>query len=243
VKESGFTGVQLHGAHGYLINQFLSPLSNLRTDRSGGSLETRMRFLIETFRAVRQTCGQAFPVSVKLNSADFLRGGFSEEDAIVVARTLDEEGIDLLEISGGTYEKPAMLQAPRESTTEREAHFLVYAREIRKHVRCPLMLTGGLRTPEVMARIVREGSADVIGLARPIALEPDLPRQILDGRTEPSACHPRRGAALVSAALDGSFYQLQLARMGRGLEPEARTSTLRALGRSVCGHLFAPRST
>jgi 2,4-dienoyl-CoA reductase-like NADH-dependent reductase (Old Yellow Enzyme family) len=222
-KETGFTGVQIHAAHGYLISQFLSPRSNIRSDAYGGSLDNRMRFLLETYRQVRAAVGATFPVSVKLNSADFLHGGFSFDDAAVVARTLSEEGVDLLEISGGTYEKPVMMRSPSQRTTEREAHFLEFVRAVRPRVMSPVMLTGGLRTPAVMAHLVQEGSVDVIGLGRPVALEPDLPAQILRGRLAPSAL-PQRNAALgglLGAVVDSSWYQRQLQRMGAGQPPRA----------------------
>ncbi|MBI2897734.1 MAG: NADH:flavin oxidoreductase/NADH oxidase family protein [Deltaproteobacteria bacterium] len=229
-QEAGFSGVQLHAAHGYLFSQFLSPLTNLRTDAWGGPLENRMRFLVESLRAVRRAVGPRFAVSVKLNSSDFLRGGFGDEEATVVARTLDQEGVELLEISGGTYERPAMFVAPRDSTREREAHFLDYARQIRGAVGCPLMLTGGLRTPRVIEEVLLEGSADVVGLARPIALEPDLPMQILAGRTRASAATPPSGRlAVLAAATEGGWYHEQLHRMGRGLEPDAKLSRVRTL--------------
>jgi 2,4-dienoyl-CoA reductase-like NADH-dependent reductase (Old Yellow Enzyme family) len=132
-RDTGFAGVQIHGAHGYLISEFLSPDVNTRTDEWGGSLENRARLLLETVRAVRRAVGAGLPVSVKLNSADFQRGGFSHEDSIRVATWLDAEGLDLLEISGGTYEQPRLVglddmtlhpekaEVRRESTIARRA--------------------------------------------------------------------------------------------------------------------------
>ncbi len=238
--ESGFSGVQLHAAHGYLLNQFLSLLSNRRTDRYGGSLENRMRMLIESYRRVRARVGPTIPVSVKLNSADFLRGGFGVDESPIVARTLAEEGVDLLEVSGGTYERPEMF-IPSRSTTAREAHFLEFAREIRKVASCPLMLTGGLRTPRVMADLIRDGSIDLVGLARPLCLEPDLPREILSGRLQGARrpLHLTRWQFLAAAA-DGAWYQQQLHRMSRGQEPLAALSTLGALYRTFRGFLRRP---
>ena len=143
-QKAGFSGVQIHGAHGYLVSQFLSGHHNRRTDQWGGSLANRMRFPLEIYRAIRQAVGDDYPVSIKLNSADFQRGGFSEEESMTVAETLASEGLDLLEISGGNYENPAMAGAKgvRESTANREAYFLDYANEIRKRVSIPLMVTG-----------------------------------------------------------------------------------------------------
>jgi 2,4-dienoyl-CoA reductase-like NADH-dependent reductase (Old Yellow Enzyme family) len=226
--EAGFAGVQLHGAHGYLISQFLSPLTNRRTDRWGGSLAHRMRFVLEAQRRVRAAVGERAIVSVKLNSSDFLHGGFTIEESIEVARALAAEGVDLLEVSGGTYERPAMFVAAKASTAAREAHFLEYASRIRAAIPTPVMLTGGLRSAETMARVVAEGHADVIGLGRPIALEPDLPRAILEGRADRSAI-AQAPTGMVGAAMDAAWYKQQLQRMGRGLEPEASASRLCAI--------------
>lgn len=180
-----------------------------------------MRFLVECYRAIRAQCGDAFPISLKLNSADFLRGGFNTDEAAIVARTITEEGLDLLEISGGTFENPQMFLVPKDSSKQREAHFLEYAKMIRQVTSCPLMLTGGLRTPQLMADIISDGSVDLIGLARPMAQEPDIPRQILAGRSEPSRCKQRRILFDVLApVLDGGWYQLQINRMSQGKEPK-----------------------
>lgn len=192
-KETGFTGVQIHGAHGYLASQFLSPRANRRTDEWGGSLENRARFLLETYKAVRDSVGSDFPVSVKLNSADFQKRGFSKEESAEVARWLAELGLDLIEISGGTYEQMAILgdkgepEAKKaESTRRREAYFLEYAREMRAAIAgMPLMVTGGFRTPELMREVVGSGEVDVVGIARPFCVVPDLARRILDGSSEP----------------------------------------------------------
>jgi 2,4-dienoyl-CoA reductase-like NADH-dependent reductase (Old Yellow Enzyme family) len=154
-RETGFTGVQVHGAHGYLISSFLSPITNLRTDAWGGSLENRARFLLETVRATRRAVGADFPVSVKLNSDDFRKGGFSSDECLQVVRWLNEEALDLLEVSGGTYEQPRLIgfegrsadaMPMRTSTRVREAYFLEYAAAIRQVARMPLMVTGGFRT-------------------------------------------------------------------------------------------------
>ncbi|TGK19634.1 NADH:flavin oxidoreductase/NADH oxidase family protein [Leptospira stimsonii] len=234
-RESGFSGVQLHGAHGYLISQFLSPLSNQRTDSYGGSLDNRMRFLIECYRAVRSACGKQFPVSLKLNSADFLRGGFASHEAAIVARILAEEGIDLLEISGGTYEKPEMLLEGagriKRSTIVREAHFVDFARLIRNTVTCPLMLTGGLRTPSKIEELIKEGSIDIAGMARPLIMEPDLPREFIQGRIKPAltpftVSWPISRLPSLAAGLDMYYYTQQMKRMSAGLEPAKPNSSV-----------------
>lgn len=190
-KETGFTGVQIHAAHGYLISQFLSPLSNLRDDRWGGSLENRARFLLFTINTVRQLVGPDFPISVKLNSADFQRGGFAFEDSLIVARWLQEAGVDLIEISGGTYEQPKLLgiegmdaaepQAVAESTIAREAYFVDFAKAMKDVLSIPLMVTGGFRSASAMEQALRSGAADVIGLGRPLCVMPDGPKRLLSG--------------------------------------------------------------
>jgi 2,4-dienoyl-CoA reductase-like NADH-dependent reductase (Old Yellow Enzyme family) len=194
VRECGFTGVQVHGAHGYLISSFLSPITNQRTDDWGGTLANRARFLLETVRAVRKAVGRDFPVALKLNSDDFRKGGFSHEECLQVVAWLNDEGLDLLEVSGGTYEQPRLIgfagrtedAVPvRRSTRAREAYFLEYAAAIRRVARMPLMVTGGFRTRAGMASALGaapgEGDCDVIGLGRPLCWMPDFPRQLLAG--------------------------------------------------------------
>jgi 2,4-dienoyl-CoA reductase-like NADH-dependent reductase (Old Yellow Enzyme family) len=191
-QHGGFTGVQVHGAHGYLLSQFLSPRSNQRNDQWGGSLENRARLLRTIVQQVRVAVGPAFPVAVKLNSADFQKGGFSFEESLQVAQWLEEDGIDLLEISGGTYEQPRLLgveglEAPEEqagvaaSTLAREAYFVDFARAMRATVSIPLMVTGGLRQRAAMEAVLAEGAADVIGIARPLCYQPDAPAHLLAG--------------------------------------------------------------
>ena len=146
-RDAGFAGVQVHAAHGYLISQFLSARTNHRDDAWGGDAERRSRFLLAIVRAIRAAVGPAFPIGVKLNSADFQRGGFTIEESMDVARALDAAGIDLLEVSGGNYEAPAMAGSgdQRQSSRDREAYFLDYARQIRTVTKVPILLTGGMR--------------------------------------------------------------------------------------------------
>lgn len=193
VKEAGFTGVQVHSAHGYLLSQFLSPRSNLRTDEYGGSLENRARALLEAVAAVREAVGPEYPVSVKLNSADFQKGGFDFEDSLQVAQWLEAASVDLLEISGGTYEQPKLMgmegiEEPEEqnvekSTAMREAYFVDFAVAMQKKVSIPLMVTGGFRRRDVMEQALESG-ADVIGLARPLCVVTDAPAKLLAGEKE-----------------------------------------------------------
>lgn len=178
-KEVGFGGVQIHAAHGYLISQFLSPIHNIRTDRWGGSAENRMRFVVEVYKSIRNRVGTDYPVAIKLNSADFQRGGFTEEESMNVAMKLDSLGVDQIEISGGTYENPVMMGNVRDSTKERESYFLDYAKAIRSHVKTSLVVTGGFRSARGMVECLKSGAADFVGVARPLALEPSFPENIL----------------------------------------------------------------
>ncbi|MDF3073639.1 MAG: NADH:flavin oxidoreductase [Alphaproteobacteria bacterium] len=187
-REAGFTGVQIHAAHGYLISQFLTPLVNQRTDQWGGSLENRARLLLTIVREMRQAVGPDFPISVKLNSSDFQQGGFSNADCLQVVRWLEEAGLDLLEISGGNYEEPSMMgsktsegAAVADSTVRREAYFMDYAEQIRTVSKVPLMVTGGFRSRAAMEAALASGALDVIGLGRPMCVETDLPARILAG--------------------------------------------------------------
>lgn len=188
-KRAGFTGVQIHAAHGYLLSQFLSPHINKRQDAWGGSLDNRARLLLTIVERVREAVGDEFPVCVKLNSSDFQKGGFSLEDCIQVAQKLGEAKIDLLEISGGTYENLVFFDSNereqtdtrRESTKKREAFFMEYAEAISKAANVPLMITGGFRTLGGMESALSEGHTQMIGLARPFCVQPDFPNLLMDG--------------------------------------------------------------
>lgn len=253
-KSSGFTGVQIHAAHGYLLSQFLSPLSNVRTDSWGGVLQNRARLLLLVVEAVRAEVGNAFPISVKLNSADFQQGGFTHEDCLQVVAWLRERHIDLLEISGGTYEKPQMVTASRsreddpllnevrESTRKREAYFLEYADQIRDATTVPLMVTGGFRTLEAMRGALDTGRVDVIGLGRPLIVLPDGAARLLDGRATQLPAYeitlkqniqsddaheflPMKGWGIQS------WFCTQLLNLGDGKEPDLTLSVIDALAR------------
>ena len=230
--EAGFAGVELHAAHGYLISQFLSPLVNRRSDRWGGPLANRMRFLLEIVRAVRAQTPDSFLIAVKLNSADFQRGGFDAEDARDVAVALEREGVHVIELSGGTYENVAVVEPPRASTASREAYFLEYAEQLAHALTVPLMLSGGFRTRSGMTAALESGAVDIVGLARPITHEPDFPRRILDGSTETSLARPQRvGVKLVDDLLNSAWHQQQIARLGRGkpVRPNRRPAVALAI--------------
>ncbi|OUY06889.1 NADH:flavin oxidoreductase/NADH oxidase family protein [Acinetobacter populi] len=235
-KLAGFEGIQLHGAHGYLISQFLSPLTNIRQDQWGGNIENRMRFLLEIYHEVRKQTGDDFIIAVKLNSADFQRGGFSEHDAIEVAKAISAAGIDFIEISGGTYEAPAMAGAKAEkrkqSSIAREAYFLEFAELIRGQVSCPLMVTGGFRTVKGMNDALASGACDFIGIARPFAVEPQLANQLLSGQDVKYAVKPiKTGIALIDkmAIMEIIWYAAQFKTIARGRQPNPHLSPLKVL--------------
>jgi 2,4-dienoyl-CoA reductase-like NADH-dependent reductase (Old Yellow Enzyme family) len=187
LKDSGFEGVQIHAAHGYLLSQFLSPRTNLRTDGWGGSLEQRARLLLAVVAAVRKQVGATYPIAVKLNSSDFVKGGFTLDECVRVVQWLSDAGVDLLEVSGGTYEQLEFFKGHdeseiRDSTRQREAMFLEYAKSIKKVATMPIMVTGGFRTLAGMEAALQGGHTDMIGLARPFCLDPDLPQRMMAGK-------------------------------------------------------------
>lgn len=193
-RAAGFDGVQIHSAHGYLMSQFLSPLTNTRTDEWGGSLENRARALLDAVRAAKAEAGPGFGVSVKLNSTDFQKGGFTKADSMAVIGMLNALDLDFVEISGGNYEQPKMMdmdglkpvfeEAAKESTKRREAYFLEYAKEVQTVATMPLMVTGGFRTTTGMNEALAGGEADLIGLGRPLCVDTDAPARLLSGELE-----------------------------------------------------------
>jgi len=241
-KEAGFKGVEIHGAHGYLVSQFLSPQHNQREDEWGGSIENRMRFVLEIFRATRKAVGKKFPVGVKLNSSDFMRGGFTEDESILVAAALANEGADLIEISGGTYEKPAMTGRTREfRDSPTEAYFLSYAEKVRKHITSPLMITGGFRTAKGMADAVSDGRIDLVGLARPLAIDPDLPNKILSGENYVSPVKPlSTGIKMLDslALLEITWYEQQLGYIAKGKPTQPNQSVWFSLAKTIVENGF-----
>lgn len=239
-KKAGFSGVQIHGAHGYLVSQFLSPHHNRRSDEWGGNSENRRRFVLAVYAEIRRQVGADFPVGIKLNSADFQHGGFTEEESIETIRALADAGIDLIEISGGTYEAPAMsgaMQEPKKaSTVAREAYFLEFAEKVRAAVRVPLMVTGGFRTAAGMDAALRSGALDLVGLARLLAIDPDAPAALLQGRDSPQQVHPiRTGIKAVDnmGLMEVLWYARQLKRIARGSEPHPNESGLSAFLKSA----------
>ncbi|MGW4247127.1 oxidoreductase, partial [Nocardia sp. NPDC004722] len=234
-EAAGFDGVQIHGAHGYLVSQFLSPLSNQRTDAWGGDPDKRRRFVVEVARSIRAAVSPSFGLGIKLNSADFQRGGFTEDESRAVIEELSGEGLDLFEISGGSYESPAMMGRPRtasESTRAREAYFLDYAETARKAAgTVPIAVTGGFRSHAAMSEALGSGTCDVVGLGRPAAVIPTAAADLLTARTEAlrpphiSLGLPPRLAANGSlksfdGALDLQWHTDQLHLIGAGKQPD-----------------------
>src|SRR5699024_5494501 len=234
-KKAGFTGVQIHGAHGYLVSQFLSGHHNQRTDKWGGNAHNRRRFVLEVYKEIRRQVGGDFPVSIKMNSADFQRGGFTEEESLDVVRALSEAGIDLIEISGGTYEAPVMTgqtENIKASTLEREAYFLEFAEKARAAVATPLVVTGGFRSPEGMESALASRAVDMVGVARLLALEPAAAKSLLAGRPSLQQVTPiRTGVKFVdqAAMMEVMWYGRQLRRLGNGEEAKPHESGLKSL--------------
>ncbi|BCR23748.1 NADH:flavin oxidoreductase/NADH oxidase family protein [Aquipseudomonas alcaligenes] len=229
-EQAGFTGVQIHAAHGYLLSQFLSPLSNQRTDSWGGPIENRARLLLEVVKAVRAQVAPGFCVAVKLNSADFQRGGFDASDAKRVVQMLNELDVDLVELSGGSYEAPAMQGDARDGRTlAREAYFLEFAGEIAQVARMPVMVTGGIRRLPVVQQVLDSGLA-MAGIATALAIEPALPRQWQAGQNSTAELPPIRWKrkALASLAYMAAV-KYQLRRLSQGRRPNPGVSPLRAL--------------
>jgi 2,4-dienoyl-CoA reductase-like NADH-dependent reductase (Old Yellow Enzyme family) len=257
-QETGFDGVQLHAAHGYLISAFLSPRTNQRNDQWGGDLPRRAHFLLAAVAAVRKKVGPHYPISVKLNSADFQKGGFSFEDSQTVAGWLDQAGVDLIEISGGTYEQPKMANIQglepvfdptlSKSTREREAFFARFAPEIRRHAkRAKLMVTGGFRTAKGMADAITHDGVDLIGIGRPLCVYPAAPAALLRGELagfESVEHRLRLGRGLLGPqspitmikAINGlgamTWYNEQQLRMADGLAPDPKMNFFKAFLRA-----------
>lgn len=221
LKDAGFSGVQIHGAHGYLVSQFLSPYSNIRSDKWGGSLVNRARFVIEVYRKIRARVGKSFPIGIKLNSADFQKGGFSEEESMEVVKILSKEGIDLIEISGGTYEAPAMMGKRKKSTIKREVYFMDYIEKARKITTTPLMLTGGFRTTSIMKDAIASNQLDIIGIARPFTVYPNIGNEIFNNsRINFNTKIKKTGVKGIDGAMNIIWYESQIKRLGKGKVPK-----------------------
>jgi len=188
-KDTGFDGVQLHAAHGYLLNQFLSPVFNKRTDSYGGAVENRARALIETLQEVRSAVGKNYPVLIKLNSQDYLEGGLVLSDSVKVGAMLQENGIDAIEVSGGTPvpgnpgpSKPGI------KTEEKEAYFRTASKAFKAALDVPIILVGGIRSPGLAEKLLEQGCADYFSMSRPLIREPDLVKRWASGDRSKARC-------------------------------------------------------
>ncbi|MEM9097889.1 MAG: NADH:flavin oxidoreductase/NADH oxidase family protein [Pseudomonadota bacterium] len=209
-KAFGFGGVEIHAAHGFLLSQFLSPLFNRRTDAYGGSLENRMRLLLETVERVRQAVGPAFPIGIKLNATDQLEGGFVEAEALAVIAALESTSIDLIDISGGTYFPGAPSSSDRAGSGP---YFVDFAKRARSKTSKPLMVTGGFKTLHQARAAIGDGAADLIGLARGLVVDPDLPKKWEAGRADtpsfPRFDNPPEGGVT-------AWFTMQITRIANG---------------------------
>lgn len=209
-NEFGFGGVEIHAAHGFLLSQFLSPLFNKRTDAYGGSLENRMRLLLETVDCVRRAVGPHFPIGLKLNATDQLEGGFHQDEALAVVTALDTTSIDLIDISGGTYFPGAPSASDRSGSGP---YFLDFAERARPKTKIPLMVTGGFKTLQQAEAAVADGKADLIGLARALVVDPDLPKKWGMGRAAdpqfPRFDRPPEGGVT-------AWYTMQITQIANG---------------------------
>jgi 2,4-dienoyl-CoA reductase-like NADH-dependent reductase (Old Yellow Enzyme family) len=240
-EKAGFTGVQVHAAHGYLLSQFLSPLTNRRTDRWGGSLENRARLLLAVIDAVRRVVSPQFCVAVKLNSADFQRGGFDANDARQVIEWLNKHTIDLLELSGGSYEVPAMQGEARDGRTlAREAYFLEMAGELAAVARMPVMVTGGIWRLTIVEQVLSNGIA-MAGIGTALAIEPFLVKHWRNGRNSHPQLAPIRWKRKTLAAFANmAVVKFQLHRLSRGRSTRPKVSAIWAL---ILDQLHAGRRT
>lgn len=238
-KKAGFKGVQIHGAHGYLVSQFLSSQDNQRKDQYGGSLANRMRFLMEIYTGMRENLGPDFSLSVKLNASDFSSGGFSEEESLQVAQALSRAGIDLIEISGGNYENPRMFKETEEDSED--IFFIDYTEKLIKTVDVPVVVTGGFRSIESMEEALQQNKTSMIGLARPLVLYPDLPEQVVRGGMQ-KVNTPRLTTGIgfldekVGSLMGISYYEYQIARLAEGKEPRISRNGWRPLLHTLLSH-------
>lgn len=229
-EKMGFTGVQVHAAHGYLLSQFLSPLTNKRQDAWGGSLENRSRLLVDIVKGIRKAVASTFAVAVKINSADFQRGGFSSEDAKQVVSLLNPLGVDLLELSGGSYEAPAMHGQARDGRTlAREAYFLEFAKDIAAVAQMPIMVTGGIRRYPVVEQVLTSG-IDMVGMATALAINPELPKiWQQDGASAPSLRAVTFKNKVLASVAYMAMVKHQLRRLSQGRQTQPNVAPALAL--------------
>jgi 2,4-dienoyl-CoA reductase-like NADH-dependent reductase (Old Yellow Enzyme family) len=239
-EQAGFNGVQIHAAHGYLLSQFLSPLTNQRTDQWGGTIDNRARLLLEVIKAVRARVQPEFVVAVKLNSADFQRGGFDLADAQRVVALLNQLPVDLLELSGGSYEAPAMQGRTADGRTlAREAYFLDFARDIAAIANMPVMTTGGIRRRAVAQTVIDSGVA-MVGIGTALAMQPNLPAQWQQQESHAPQPNVTWSDKALASLATMAIVRRQLRRLGKGQAPHPDSSALMSL---LCDQLRARRLT
>ena len=235
-KDAGFSGVQIHAAHGYLISQFLSPHDNRRTDKYGGSLENRMRFLKEIYLGMREELGKDFPIGIKINSTDFKEDGLTEEDSLETIVELANLGLDFVEISGGTYERPAMMGAT--STSSNKVFFAEYSKKLKQKVDIPVIVTGGIRSINAMNTLLNDNTTDFIGIARPLTIDPNIPNKIKQGtytivETTRVSTGVKKLDKIFGSLLGIVYYQVLMQNIAKGKEPKATKNAWPSLIQAV----------
>lgn len=235
-KEAGFSGVQIHAAHGYLISQFLSPHDNRRTDKYGGSLEDRMRFLKEIYLGMREELGKDFPIGIKINSTDFKEDGLTEEDSLETIVELANLGLDFVEISGGTYERPAMMGATSKSTNQ--VFFAEYSKKLKQKIDIPVVVTGGIRSINAMNTLLNDNTTDFIGIARPLTIDPNIPNKIKQGtynivETTRVSTGVKKLDKIFGSLLGIVYYQVLMQNIAKGKEPKATKNAWPSLIQAV----------
>ena len=235
-KEAGFSGVQIHAAHGYLISQFLSPHDNRRTDKYGGSLENRMRFLKEIYLGMREELGKDFPIGIKINSTDFKEDGLTEEDSLETIVELANLGLDFVEISGGTYERPAMMGATSKSTNQ--VFFAEYSKKLKQKIDIPVIVTGGIRSINAMNTLLNDNTTDFIGIARPLTIDPNIPNKIKQGtytivETTRVSTGVKKLDKIFGSLLGIVYYQVLMQNIAKGKEPKATKNAWPSLIQAV----------
>ena len=235
-KEAGFSGVQIHAAHGYLISQFLSPHDNRRTDKYGGSLENRMRFLKEIYLGMREKLGKDFPIGIKINSTDFKEDGLTEEDSLKTIVELANLGLDFVEISGGTYERPAMMGATSKSTNQ--VFFAEYSKKLKQKIDIPVIVTGGIRSINAMNTLLNDNTTDFIGIARPLTIDPNIPNKIKQGtytivETTRVSTGVKKLDKIFGSLLGIVYYQVLMQNIAKGKEPKATKNAWPSLIQAV----------
>lgn len=235
-KEAGFSGVQIHAAHGYLISQFLSPHDNRRTDKYSGSLENRMRFLKEIYLGMREELGKDFTIGIKINSTDFKEDGLTEEDSLKTIIELANLGLDFVEISGGTYERPAMMGATSKSTNQ--VFFAEYSKKLKQKIEIPVVVTGGIRSINAMNTLLNDNTTDFIGIARPLTIDPNIPNKIKQGtytivETTRVSTGVKKLDKIFGSLLGIVYYQVLMQNIAKGKEPKATKNAWPSLIQAV----------